>query len=447
ALVQELVRHLGGTIDVWSEESRGTTFKVSLPLGRRPVRDAATGEHPLPPPYVDPSNLDIETALGASHASVARNIQGHILIVDDNASTRGYLYRVLSPSFRVSVAENGGAALAAVRRERPDLILSDVMIPALDGASLVRSLREDPQTATIPVILLSSRPGEDGIGPCADIGADDYLVGPLSAGKLLARVRVQLQLSRVRRAAADAARELAKSRVALLKKLEAHKKDLESFSVRSSQDARRPFERIAGLVEILEKQFGKSLDRGGKRHLSTIASAAREMDDLVNNLASFSRVSQAEMRNTTVNLRRLAQEVVGQLDEPECAPATQWVLGDLPCVVADEEMLRLALVNLISNALKFSSRAAKRRIEIGGAYSSDGSVVFHVKDNGVGFNMDDADKLFGVFQRLHSNEEFEGMGIGLAIVDRIMQKHGGQTWATGTEGGGATFYCSLPSPP
>jgi signal transduction histidine kinase len=447
ALVQELVRHHGGTIEVWSEEGTGTTFQVTLPTRRRTPASKPwlTSDHRVPPAYVDPSNLDFETALTASHSPSSPFPQGHILIVDDNAHTRGYLHRLLSPSFRVSVAEDGSAALSVVRKEQPDLILSDVRIPVLDGPGLMRSLREDPQTATIPVILLSSRAEDDGIGTCADTGADDYLVGPFSAGKLLARVRIQLQLSKVRRAAADAARELAKSRVALLAKLEAQKKQLESFSSPTSNDAELSFERISGLVEVLERQFGTPLDPAGKRHLSVIASAAREMDDLVNNLASFCRLSQAEMRKTSVNLRTLVQEVVGQLDEPESDPPTQWILGDLPCVPGDEEMLRLALSNLISNSLKFSSQlSSRRRIEIGAEYSKDGSVVLHVRDNGMGFNMDQADKLFGVFQRLHSHEHFEGLGIGLAIVDRIIQKHGGQVWATGTEGEGAAFYCSLP---
>ena len=433
ALVPELVRHLGGAIDVWSEEGSGTTFKVTFTLSRAPI--------------ADPSSLEIEAALAAPPYSTSNTVQGHILLVDDSASTRGYLYRILAPSYRVSVAENGGAALAAIRKEQPDLILSDMVIPVLDGAGLVRSLREDPQTATIPVILLSSRVGEDGIGVCPDVGADGYLVGPVSAGNLLATVRAQLQLSRVRRAAADAARELAKSRLDLVRRLETHQKDWESSSTSMSSDEWPRLERIADLVDILEKQFGKSLDSGSRRHLSSLASAAREMDDLVNNLASFSRVSQMEMKKTSINLRRLVQEVVGQLDEPGCPPSTEWILGDLPCVIGDEAMLRLALVNLISNALKFSSRRSRRRIEIGGAYSSEGCVVFHIRDNGIGFNMDYADRLFGVFQRLHPREEFEGIGIGLAIVDRILQRHDGQVWATGTEGEGATFYCSLPTPP
>ena len=431
ALVPELVRHLGGAIDVWSEEGSGTTFKVTFPMSRAPIGD---------------TGFDIEAAVAAPTYSASKIAQGHILLVDDSASTRGYLYRILSPSYRVSVAESGGAALAAIRKEQPDLILSDMVIPVLDGAGLVRSLREDPQTATIPVILLTSRVGDDGIGVCPDVGADGYLVGPVSAGKLLATVRAQLQISRVRRAAADAARELAKSRVDLVRRLETHQKDWESGSTSAPSDEWPRLERIAGLVGILEKQFGKSLDSGSRRHLSSLASAAREMDDLVNNLASFSRVSQMEMKKTSVNLRRLVQEVVGQLDEPECGPATEWILGDLPCVEGDEAMLRLALVNLVSNALKFSSRRSRRRIEIGGAYSSEERVVFHIRDNGIGFNMDYADKLFGVFQRLHPREEFEGIGIGLAIVDRILQRHDGQVWATGTEGEGATFYCSLPAP-
>ena len=452
ALVQELVRHHGGTIDVWSEEGRGTTFRVTLPTGRAFLQRSSPAaiETRLPPPaYVDPSNLDVETALTASgQSSLSRGslVQGHILIVDDNASTRGYLYRLLSPSFRVSVAENGSAALAAVRKEPPDLILSDMMIPVLDGPALVRSLREDPQTATIPVILLSSRAGEEGIGPCVEIGADDYLVGPLSAGKLLARVRVQLQLSRVRRAAADAARELAKSRAALLKKLEAKKKELESFSHSVASDMRPPLQHIAGLIDILEKEFGSSLDEGGRRYLSNMASAAREMDGLFDNPLSFSRISQVEVKRTPANLRSIVQEIIEQLEDRSRTPPTHWVLGRLPSIFGDESMLRIVLVNLISNALKFSSSRSQRRIEIGSTYSAIGNVVFYVRDNGVGFDMERAEKLFGVFQRLHSHEEFEGMGIGLAIVNRIMHKHGGRVWATATEGEGAAFYCSLPCP-
>src|SRR5688572_10772455 len=279
ALVQELVRHHGGSVDVWSEEGRGTTFRVALPLRRRSLETSFPGanERLLPPAYIDPSNLDFETALASSapHSTVPQ-MQGHILVVDDDAGTRGYLYRLLSPSFRVSVAENGSAALAAVRKEPPDLILSDVMIPVIDGPGLVRSLREDPQTATIPVILLSNRTGEDGISACVEMVADDYLVGPFSAGRLLARIRVQLQLSRVRRAAADAARDLAKSRAALVQKLEARKRELETFSNSDPGELRAPVQHIAGLLSILEREFGTSVDQKGQHYLSTVASAARE---------------------------------------------------------------------------------------------------------------------------------------------------------------------------
>ncbi|HET9943113.1 MAG TPA: ATP-binding protein, partial [Terriglobia bacterium] len=448
ALVQELVRHHGGKIDVWSEEGRGTTFRVVLPTGRRPLENSSqrASEYALPPAYVDPLNLDFEAAVAASAPpSRATFVQGHILVVDHDAGSRGYLYRLLCPSFRVSVAENGSAALAEVRRAPPDLILSDVMIPVIDGPGFVRSLRDDPQTAMIPVILFSNRTGEDGIASCGEMGADDYLVGPFSAGKLLARVRVQLQLSRVRRAAADAARDLARSRATLVQKLEAKKRELESFSDSASRELRLPVQHDSGLVAILEREFGTSLDYRARNYLLTVTTAAREVETLFGNLLSFSRISQSDVKRTFISLRSLVQEAVEQLSERSDNPPTQWILGTLPSISVDPEMLRVVLIHLISNALKFSSLRSKRRIEIGSTHSASGSIVFYVRDNGVGFDMERAEQLFGVFQRLHTHEEFEGAGIGLAIVNRIIQRHGGRVWATSTAGEGAAFYCSLPN--
>ena len=150
------------------------------------------------------------------------------------------------------------------------------------------------------------------------------------------------------------------------------------------------------------------------------------------------------MKKTSINLRTLALEVMDRFGECDSSVPTLWTLGNLPCVNGDLEMLRVVVTALISNALKFSSHRPERRIEIAATETVEGDIVFHVSDNGAGFNMEYEDKLFHVFQRLHTHEEFEGAGIGLAIVACIIRRHGGRTWATGIVDQGATFYCSLP---
>ena len=368
----------------------------------------------------------METAARLPSAE-APEIQGHVLIVDNNPITRDSLARLLSPHFGVTLAENGATALAALRTKQPDLIVSDVAIPAIGGLTLDRHVRADPQTGAIPFILIGARGGE--YDTVANAEADDYLARPFSARELLARVKTHLHLSRVRRATIDAERELAISRSGLLTKYETPNREKEHPAF--DCPGREPLPYVAGLIHILERHFGTPLDGKSRRYLSAIASAAREMDTLTDDLLNFSRISGVVMKKTSVNLRTLVLEVMDQLGECDSSVPTLWTLGDLPCVIGDLEMLRVVVAALISNALKFSSHRPERLIEIAATETVEGDVVFHVRDNGAGFNMEYQDKLFHVFQRLHSHEEFEGAGIGLAIVACIIRRHGGRTWATG----------------
>jgi light-regulated signal transduction histidine kinase (bacteriophytochrome) len=200
---------------------------------------------------------------------------------------------------------------------------------------------------------------------------------------------------------------------------------------------------IDGLVELLTKHAGASLDEKGRRHLTTISSAARKMGALIDDLLVFSRMGRTEMRRTSVDLAALAKEVVQEVQEDAGDRSVEWKLGELPTVQGDPAMLRLVLINLFSNALKYSGPRETARIEIE-ASSQNGDFVVSVRDNGVGFDPAYSHKLFGVFQRLHKATEFEGTGIGLANVHRIVSRHGGQTWAEGAIDEGATFYFSLP---
>ena len=439
-LVRKLVKQIGGAIDVWSEEGRGTTFMVSLPVGIPSTADSEVAEDtPLSPD----SGAWIHSIEGSNEvfpSAEAPDIQGHILIVDNNPVTRDSLAGLLSPHFRVTLAESGAGALAALRTKQPDLVVSDVAIPAIGGLTLDRHLRANPQTGAIPFILIGSRGGE--YDTVTNAEADDYLVRPFSARELLARVKTHMHLSRVRRATIDAERDLAMSRSGLLTKYEPRNKELKYPA--SDCPVKEPLPYVAGLIHILERHFGTPLDAKSRRYLSAIASAAREMDTLTDDLLNFSRISGVVMKKTSINLRTLVLEVMDRFGECDSSVPTLWTLGNLPCVNGDLEMLRVAVAALISNALKFSSHRPERRIEIAATETVEGDIVFHVSDNGAGFNMEYEDKLFHVFQRLHSHEEFEGAGIGLAIVACIIRRHGGRTWATGIVDQGATFYCSLP---
>ncbi|MBI5303972.1 MAG: PAS domain S-box protein [Chloroflexi bacterium] len=226
--------------------------------------------------------------------------------------------------------------------------------------------------------------------------------------------------------------------------LEAVNQELEAFAYSVSHDLRAPLRHIDGFLELFQKRTIATLDEKSQRYLANIADASKRMDTLIDDLLSFSQMGHNKMTILRVNLVSLVQDVIREL-EPEMAGRNiHWRIANLPVVVGDRAMLRNVLFNLISNALKFTKPRRHAEIEIGYQPGKDAESVVFVRDNGVGFDPHYADKLFGVFQRLHRAEEFEGTGIGLANVRRIIQRHGGRTWAEGQVDRGATFYFSLP---
>ena len=226
--------------------------------------------------------------------------------------------------------------------------------------------------------------------------------------------------------------------------LQAANQELEAFSYSVSHDLRAPLRHVLGFVEMLRQDAGATLSEDSLGHLTTISQAAKQMGDLIDELLAFSRIGQAEIRKKEVNLDRLVQEALGDFQAETKERNIVWEIHPLPAVRADRALLRAALVNLISNAVKFTGTRAEAKIEIGCAPSGDGETVIFIRDNGAGFDPRYVGKLFGVFQRLHSRDEFEGTGIGLANVQRIIHRHGGRTWAEGVVDGGATFYFSIP---
>jgi light-regulated signal transduction histidine kinase (bacteriophytochrome) len=227
--------------------------------------------------------------------------------------------------------------------------------------------------------------------------------------------------------------------------IEAANKELEAFSYSVSHDLRAPLRHISGYVELLLKNAAPVLDEKSMHYLTTISGSANRMGLLIDDLLAFSRIGRVEMQKTAFSLDRLVDEITDDLAHETKGREIVWNKGPLPNIYGDRALMKLVFLNLISNAMKFTASRREARIEIGTVAGTKDETVVFIRDNGVGFDMKYADKLFGVFQRLHGAEQFEGTGIGLANVQRIVLRHGGKTWAEGSVDGGATFYVSVPN--
>jgi light-regulated signal transduction histidine kinase (bacteriophytochrome) len=342
---------------------------------------------------------------------------------------RTFLGGLLAPHYDVQVVADGQEALAAVRARRPDLVLSDVMMPNLDGLGLVRALREDPETRTLPVILLSARAGQEASLEGFSAGADDYLAKPFTSQELLARVRTHLNMAR--------------ARDELNTKLMRTNEELEAFSYSVSHDLRSPLRAVDGYAHVLEKEYAAQLGEEGRRLLGLVRQQAGRMGQLIEDLLQLSRIARSELSRTRIDVSELARAVAEELQRKEPERKVSLLIQKGLVADGDTRLLRILLDNLLGNAWKFTAKTDAARIAFR-TEQHDGTGVFVVRDNGAGFDMTYAEKLFRPFQRLHGETEFPGTGIGLATVRRIVERHGGRVWAEGVPGRGASVFFTLP---
>jgi PAS domain S-box-containing protein len=263
------------------------------------------------------------------------------------------------------------------------------------------------------------------------------------AGEVASQITIAIEKARLLKETKRYAAELEARVIQRTVQLEEANKELEAFSYSVSHDLRAPLRHVGGYVNLLSKYFPDALPEQGKHYLSSITDSVQQMGTLIDDLLQFSRTSRSEMKMVKVDMREMVADIV-QSYHQECPKRSiEWTIGPLPAIVCDSPMMKLVWTNLLSNAVKFTKPRENARIEIGIA-DNTAEYIFSVRDNGVGFDMRYADKLFGVFQRLHSKSEFEGTGIGLANVHRIVLRHGGRIWAEAELNNGATFSFTLP---
>jgi len=363
--------------------------------------------------------------------------RARLLIVDDEAAHMQALCDTLEDQgFEVHGCVDAGAALDALRKTSFDLLLTDLMMPAMNGIELLRrALAIDPML--VGIIMT----GEGTIGTAVEAmqsGALDYVLKPFKLSAVLPVLKRALAMRQLR--VENAALEKRVREHAA--ELEAANRELEAFTRSASHDLRSPLNAVLGLAALLQRSIGAQIPEAQRRWLVQIEQAARRMADLTDALMRLSRAGKQALVIEPVDVAALVQSVVDELQQAEPQRPVQLRLGDLPQIQADASLLKQAFFNLLSNAFKYTRGVEPAEIEVG--FEAQGAErVFWVRDNGAGFAMDKAERLFHPFQRLHRDDEFEGSGIGLSIVQRIVQRHGGRIWAEAEPGAGACFHFTL----
>jgi DNA-binding response OmpR family regulator len=382
-----------------------------------------------------------------------------ILAVDDSLTYLHSLADALKDEgYDVILAHSGEEALELLAVQPVDCILLDLLMPGLSGQETCERIKAAPAVRDIPLVMLTALDDRDAMIQGLAAGADDYLSKSSELEVLKARVRAQIRRKqfedenrRIREellgkeleaAEARAARELAETKAILVDELSRKNGELEAFSYSVSHDLRAPLRAIDGFSRIVLEDFGDAIDARAHDYLQRVCAAAQRMGELIDDLLALSRVGRADIRRSPVDLSQIAHQVIAALRKGSDRQVEVVIENDL-LVDADSRLIQIALENLLGNSWKFTARASAATIQVGRGLNGQNHVYF-VRDNGAGFDMTYAEKLFRPFQRLHSDADFAGSGIGLATVYRIFDRHGGRVWAEGTVGQGATFYFTIP---
>ncbi|MHB8612900.1 MAG: sensor histidine kinase [Candidatus Dormibacteraceae bacterium] len=364
-----------------------------------------------------------------------------ILIVDDDSTKRFALKTILAPLVEnVVEAASGADALRQLLRQEFAVILLDVRMIGMDGFETAQLVRQRPRSELTPIIFVTALDqAETDMGRGYDLGAVDFVFAPVVPGILRAKVAVFVELYR-------AQQELRRYRARLEMLVEERttaltsiNRELEAFSYSVSHDLRAPLLAFDGLSKTMLEDYGDRLDERAKDNLKRMRGATQRMTSVFDGLQELFRLTGGEIHREQVDLTVLAKEIVQELKAANPKRSVKCEIAAGMAASGDKRLIRILLTNLLNNAWKFTSNRPSPTVEVGKEIV-DGESRTYVRDNGVGFDMIYAHRLFGAFQRLHSQSEFPGAGIGLATARRIVNRHGGRIWAEGAAGEGATFY-------
>jgi two-component system sensor histidine kinase/response regulator len=373
-----------------------------------------------------------------THTAVEPARKLSLLIVDDEpASMRALCDTLEYEGYQTYGYTSASDALAAMRERSFDLLLADLQMPGTNGIDLMKSAQlVDP---TLVAVIMTGHGALETAVAAMKAGALDYIQKPIKLAtalpvleRALAVRQLRIEKKRLEENVRDRTEEL---KIA--------NRELEAFSYSVSHDLRAPLRAVSAFTQALLSEHVTTLNDEGRRLLQNVNAGAAHMDRLITDLLRLSQLNRQALHRQPVRFGELVHRVVDGMVSERAGRNIEFVIADFPTWQVDPGLLQQVFVNLISNAIKFTRERERARIEIG--YRMDGTtLVCFVRDNGVGFNMKYMNKLFGVFQRLHSADQFEGTGVGLSIVRRIVERHGGKVWVDGAKDQGATFYFSLP---
>ena len=358
-----------------------------------------------------------------------------VLVVDDEISQMQSLCHTLELNgYEAKGYASSADALTRLQPGRFDVLLADLQMPQLDGLTLLSAARRiDPNLACV----VMTGANESAL-KAMRLGAMDYLQKPFDANTVLAVTQRALEVGRLRRENT----QLLQRQREFVREIEIAHRDLEALAAALSHDVRAPLRRINGFASVFKEEFGESLQPEARRMVDHIVEGAARMDVLINDLLRFCRSSRKPLQKSRVECKKLVGGVLTQMREEQRGRQLVLHIGNLPVCEADASLLEQVFTQLLSNAFKFTRRCHPGIVQVN-SMSRNGETILFVRDNGIGFDMQYAGRLFEVFQRMHSQNEFEGTGVGLSVARSIVERHGGRIWAESKPGEGSTFYFTL----
>jgi len=437
-------------------------------------------------------NQPVIEPLDSKLFDIQKNVhKANILLVDDREDKRLAMETILADlGQNIVTASSGRDALRCLLNQDFAVILLDVNMPVMDGFETALLIRQRKHSEHVPIIFVTGiSDAETHVSRGYSLGAVDYILTPVVPEVLRAKVSVFVELfkvteqvkqqaerlrlahdeleMRVKQRTAELARANESLRLEIAERQRAEEgilklngeleqrildrtaelvvanRELETFTYSIAHDLRAPLRQIHGYVQILEEDYATAIPDEGRRYFKQVGERAQSMEQMVQGLLNLSVISKQDLNFEETDLNLLVDEVAASIKAEAGDRQIEWRMGNLPVVSCNPGLMKQVLANLLSNAVKYTQPRSKAVIEMGQSKSND-EIVIYIRDNGVGFNMEHVGRLFGVFQRLHRSVDFEGTGIGLALVARIIFKHGGRVWAEGKVDQGATFYFTLP---